>query len=397
MGGRTILTDELLETIRERAPRHDRDNTFPHDDVGDLQAAGYFVALVPEEFGGAGLTLAETIAEQTRLAGASAATALAVNMHHVWIAVARQLHARATTDPRRDVDEHGRAIAEQIFADAVAGEIYAFGISEPGNDLVLFGSQSEATPDGAGGFAFTGTKIFTSGSPAWTRLGTFGTDASDPANPMSVFGFITRDGGGVTVKDDWDTLGMRASQSCTTILDHAPASADRIACRIAPGPTAHPFVFGIFSAFILLTSSVYVGIAKRAVDLAVATTQQRTSVKNAGASYAQDPDKRRRIAAMAIAFDGLRPQLDLAAADIEAGVDRGPVWMPQLSAIKYRVTEAALGIVTTAMKAAGGGSFFTRNELSRLYRDGLAGVFHPTSEDAVHSAWANVMLGPVDD
>jgi alkylation response protein AidB-like acyl-CoA dehydrogenase len=390
MSRRTILTDDLLEAIRARAAEHDRGNTFPHDDLSDLRAAGYLSALVPEEFGGKGLTLQELSHEQMRLAGASAATALAVNMHHVWVAVARQLHARD------DADAAGKAIARTIFEEVAAGEVYAFGISEPGNDLVLFGSQSDATPDGAGGFSFTGTKIFTSGSPAWTRLGTFGTDRSDPEQPMSVFGFITRDGGGVTVKDDWDTLGMRASQSCTTILAGAHAPADRIACRIAPGPTAHPFVFGIFSAFILLTSSVYVGVAKRAVDLATEVTRSRTSVKNAGAAYSQDLDKRRRIAHMAIQLDGLYPQLEMAAADIDAQVDRGPVWMPQLSAIKYRVTETVVEIVGTAMRAAGGGSYFTRSELSRIYRDALAGVFHPTSEDAAHAAWANVMLGPVE-
>lgn len=390
MPERTILTDDLLGVIRERAATHDSENTFPRDDLAELRAAGYLAAGVPEEFGGGGLTLSELSREQQRLAGASAATALAVNMHHVWVAVARQLHARD------DVSPDLKALAESIFREVVAGEIYAFGISEPGNDLVLFGSLSEAVPDGSGGYRFIGTKIFTSGSPAWTRLGTFGTDHSVPEQPMSVFGFITRDGGGVAVKDDWDTLGMRASQSCTTILDHAPASADRIACRIAPGPTAHPFVFGIFSSFILLTSSVYVGVARRAVDLAVTATKSRTSLKNASAVYAQDPDKRRRVASMAIALDGLTPQLDLATADIDAGVDRGPVWMPQLSAIKYRVTETVLEIVTDAMKAAGGGSYFSRNELSRLYRDALAGVFHPTSEDAVHSAWANVLLGPVE-
>lgn len=389
MPARTILTDDLLNAIRERAAAHDRENTFPHDDLADLRAAGYLAAGVPTEFGGGGLTLRELSHEQMRLAGAAPATALAVNMHHVWVAVARQLHARD------DVDSALKLLAERIFTEVVAGEVYAFGISEPGNDLVLFGSQSNAIPDGAGGFSFTGTKIFTSGSPAWTRLGTFGTDHSVPDQPMSVFGFITREGGGVTVKDDWDTLGMRASQSCTTILDRAPAPADRIACRIPPGPTAHPFVFGIFSSFILLTSSVYVGLARRAVDLAVAATKSRTSARNAGAAYSEDPDKRRRIASVAIALDGLTPQLDLATADIDAGVDRGAVWMPQLSAIKYRVTETALDIVTTAMKAAGGGSYFSRNELSRIYRDALAGVFHPTSEDAAHSAWANVMLGPV--
>lgn len=384
MSERTILTDELLETIRGRAAALDRDNAFPHEDLADLKAAGYLAALVPTELGGRGLTLRETAHEQMRLAGAAPATALAVNMHHVWVAVARQLYDR------------GDHSVDFILTDTLAGEVYAFGISEPGNDLVLFGSKSEATPDGTGGFSFTGTKIFTSGSPTWTRLGTFGTDHSDPGGPMSVFGFVTRDGGGVTVKDDWDTVGMRASQSCTTVLDHAPAAADRIACRIPPGPTMHPFVFGIFSSFILLTSSVYVGLAQRAIDLAVLAAGKRTSAKNAGRPYAQDPDARRRIAHAAIELDGVYPQIDSAATDIDNAVDRGPKWMPQLSAIKYRTSETVMNVVIAAMKAAGGASYFTRNELSRLYRDALAGIFHPTSEDSVHAMWASALLGPID-
>src|SRR5699024_3034990 len=98
--------------------------------------------------------------------------------------------------------------------------------------------------------------IFTSLSPAWTRLGTFGTDSTGE-EPMSVFGFITRDGGGFEIKDDWDTLGMRGSQSCTTVLTGAHAPADRVIRRIPPGPTTDPFVFGIFASFELLLASVY--------------------------------------------------------------------------------------------------------------------------------------------
>lgn len=384
MGDRQILTDDLLERIRGRAADNDRQNRFPAEDLDELKQAGYLTALVPEELGGAGLTLRQLAREQMRLAGAAPATALAVNMHHVWMGVARHLHAR------------GESVTDFLLTDAVAGEIYAFGISEPGNDLVLFGSGTRAEPDGDGGFSFYGTKIFTSLSPVWTRLGTFGTDSSDPDDPRSVFAFITREGGGFQIKDDWDTLGMRASQSCTTILDGAHAPADRVARRIKPGPTRDPFVFGIFACFELLLASVYTGVARRALDLAVDAVRRRTSAKNNGRSYAQDPDARRRIAAAAVALDGSYPQIDAATADIDNGVDRGDLWMPQLSAIKYRATETAVTVVGAALRAAGGSSFFSRNELSRLQRDVLAGVFHPSSEDSLYGAWANALLGPLE-
>lgn len=379
----SLLPDELLDRIRERAAVHDRENTFPFDDLEDLKAAGYLTALVPESFGGGGLSLEELTREQMRLAGASPATALAVNMHHVWVGVAKVVH------------ERGDDSCDFILTDAMAGEVYAFGVSEAGNDLVLFGSASEAAPDGNGGYAFTGTKIFTSLSPGWTRLGTFGTDTTGEDGPHNVWGFVNRDAAGITVKDDWDALGMRGSQSCTTVLDGVPAPADRIVRRIPPGPTMDPFIFGIFANFEILLASVYTGVAQRALDVAVEVVGKRRSMKNQGAPYSNDPDIRWRLADAAIQLDGLFPQISRIARDVDEQVDRGALWLPQLSAVKSRATEVAKDVVDKAIRASGGSSYFNRHELSRLYRDVLAGIFHPSDDESVHAAWANALLGPI--
>lgn len=378
-----FLTDDLLDTIRGRAATYDAENRFPHEDLADLRAAGYLTAMVPTEYGGGGLTLEQLTREQMRLAGAAPATALSVNMHQVWVGVARTLWLA------------GERTTDFVFTDTMAGEVFGFGISEPGNDLVLFGSASEARPDGDGGFSFYGTKIFTSMAPVWTRLGTFGTDSSGDDGPHSVFGFVDRAAGGINVKDDWDTLGMRASQSCTTVLDGAHAAADRVVRRIAPGPTMDRFVFGIFANFETLLSSVYVGIAQRALDLAVGSVQRRTSRKAEGAPYAHNPVIRYQVADAAMRLDGIYPQIAATARDLDDGVDRGQIWMPQLSALKYRATETARTVVEQAVRLAGGSAYFTSSELSRLYRDVLAGIFHPTSDDSVHAAWAQSLLGPL--
>ncbi len=379
-----LLDDALLDRIRSRAAGYDRDNAFFTEDLDDLTDAGYLRAMVPVEMGGLGVGLDDIAHAQRRLAGAAPATALAVGMHQVWMGVAQVV--------RRSGDD----AMDFVLREAADGEVFGFGISEPGNDLVLFGSGSDARPDGQGGYTFHGTKIFTSLSPAWTRLGTFGTDAGGD-EPMSVYGFVTRDGGGVQIKDDWDTVGMRASQSCTTILDGAHAPADRIVRRIPPGPSADPLIFGIFACFEILISNAYAGIAQRALDLAVEAVQRRTSRKRDGASYATDPDTRWRIADMAIALDGLWPALDQAARDVDAGVDRGPMWMPQLSALKLRTTQVAQRVVQQAVQVAGGSAYFNRSELSRLYRDVLAGGFHPSSDDSTHGAWASALLGDLLD
>ena len=184
---------------------------------------------MPRELGGAGLALAEASVLQQRLAGAAPATALAINMHLVWTGVAKVLADRGIDDLRF------------VQEGAAAGEVFAFGISEAGNDLVLFGSDTDAAPQADGSYAFTGTKIFTSLSPVWTQLGLHGLDTTSADGPQMVYAFVPRTEeaeGRVAVRDDWDTLGMRATQSRTTELQGCDRT--RRPGRAAHRPRAEP-------------------------------------------------------------------------------------------------------------------------------------------------------------
>lgn len=375
------LSDELLERIRSRAAAVDAENRFPDEDLAELTDAGYLAILVPKALGGAGLGLAEASILQQRLATAAPATALAINMHLVWTGVAKVFSDR------------GISGLEFVQEGAAAGEVFAFGISEAGNDLVLFGSDTVAEPQPDGSYAFTGTKIFTSLGPVWTQLGLHGLDITSPDGPQMVYAFVPRTDA-VTTRDDWDTVGMRGTQSRTTELHGAVAPADRVVRRVAPGPNPDPIVFGIFSVFEVLLASVYTGIARRALDLAVLTAKKRTS-KKTGLAYADDPDIRWRIAEMALAYDGLLPQISSLATDADQRADHGALWFAKLSGLKHRAVVAAKQIVDEAMLVAGGSSYFTRNELSRLYRDVLAGMFHPSDPESAHATVAAAWLGPV--
>ena len=375
------LPDDLLERIRSRAAAVDTENRFPDEDLAELTDAGYLAILVPRERGGAGLGLAEASVLQQRLAQAAPATALAINMHLVWTGVAKAFSDR------------GIPGLEFVQTGAAAGEVFAFGISEAGNDLVLFGSDTVAEPQPDGSYAFTGTKIFTSLGPVWTQLGLHGLDITSPDGPQMVYAFVPRTEAVVT-RDDWDTVGMRGTQSRTTELHGAVAPADRVVRCLAPGPNPDPIVFGIFSVFEILLASVYTGIARRALDLAVETAKGRTS-KKTGLAYSDDPDIRWRIADMALAYDALLPQVASLAADVDAAADHGALWFAKLSGLKHRAVVAAKQIVDEAMLVAGGSSYFTRSELSRLYRDVLAGMFHPSDPESAHSTVAAAWLGPV--
>ncbi|MGO4385388.1 acyl-CoA dehydrogenase family protein [Specibacter sp. RAF43] len=378
-----LLPDGLLERFRARAAGYDQRNEFFHEDLAELTERGYLGLFAATDDGGLGLGLREVAAAQRRLATAAPATALAINMHLVWTGVAHLLHERGDDSLR------------YVLTEAVAGEVFAFGNSEAGNDSVLFDSNTVARPLGDGGYSFTGTKIFTSLSPAWTRLGVFGKDTTGE-EPRLVHAFITRDTPGYTIKDDWNTLGMRASQSNTTVLDGAVAPADRVFRSLPVGPNADPLIFCIFACFETLLAAVYTGLGERALQIGVESVRRRTSLKNGGRSYAQDPDIRWRIADAALAMDGLYPQLDAVARDIDELTDHGALWFPKMVGLKIRATETARTVVDLVIRASGGGSYFAGSELGRLYRDVLAGLFHPSDDESAHATIANAWLGPIE-
>lgn len=379
----SILSDDVLESIHSRAAGYDRDNSFFAEDLEELRASGYLTALVPTRLGGLGLSLRDLVREQMRLAAAAPATALAVNMHFVWNGIAKTMLDR------------GDDSLEFVLTDSAAGEVYALAISEAGNDLVLFGSTTDAVPQPDGAYEFTGTKIFTSLSPAWTRLGLFGLDSTSPDAPKLVHAIVDRDAAGITVLDDWDTLGMRASQSNSTRLERVRAEPDRILRRLDPGPNPDLLIFAIFANFETLLSSVYVGIAQRALELGVENATKRTSARNDGAAKSLDPDVRWKLADAAIAFDAVIPQLDAIANDLDNVVDRGDQWFRALVGLKLRATETAKFVVDQAIRVSGGATYFAGNELGRLYRDVLAGGFHPSNEDSAHATVATALLGPM--
>lgn len=369
----TVLDADLLARIRSRAAGYDRDNAFFADDLDDLRAAGYLESR----------PLLEVARDQRLLAAHAPATALGINMHLVVVGIARVLR------------ERGDSSLDWILDEAAAGELFAFGNSEAGNDQVMFDSRTSAVPQVDGSYLFTGTKIFTSLSPAWTRLAIFGRDDTDASEPRLVHGVLTRDAAGHRAVGDWNPLGMRATQSFTTVLDGARVDASRVTRILPVGPVADPYIFGLFADFLLLISSVYAGIADRALELAVENVGKRRSLKS-GLAYSQDPDIRWQLADAAIALDSLAPQIEGLARDVDELADHGAAWFRLLVGTKTRSVDVARSVVETAIRVSGGSSYGAETELSRLYRDALAGLFHPSDPESAHGTVATNLLGALE-
>jgi alkylation response protein AidB-like acyl-CoA dehydrogenase len=376
-----VLSEALLDSCAARTAIYDRENRFFSEDFEELRQAGYLLAAVPRDMGGLGLTLAEVAREQRRLAYRSPATALATNMHIYWTGVAA------------DLLRSGDSSMRWVLEEAAAGEIFAAGHGEAGNDLPLLLSTAKAEPVN-GGYRVYGHKMFGSLTPVWTRLGFHALDSSDPANPKVVHAFLPRGTDGYTIKETWDVLGMRATRSDDTVLDGAFVP-ERYVVRVLPAGFAGAdlFVVAVFAWALLNFGSIYLGLAERARDLAVAGVQKKTSVALGGRSMKYHPMLQQSFAEMTLEIESMRPHIDRIADDWSTGVNHGGEWPAKIVAAKYHCVEGAKKVVDLAMDVSGGAGMFKSSELERLYRDVRCGGFHPANSALVHEIVGKTTLG----
>lgn len=374
------LTDRLLAECGARARRYDEQNSFFTDDFRELREAGYLRLAVPVELGGFGLTLAEVVREQRRLAYHAAPTALAINMHLYWTGVAADLWRAGDTS------------LTWLLEEAALGQVFATGHAESGNDLPLLLSTTKAERVD-GGYRFTGRKSFGSLSPVWTYLGIHAMDASDPARPMIVHAFMPRDTAGYRIEETWDALGMRATRSDDTILEGAIVP-DRYVARVVPAGAAgiDPFVLGLFAWALLGFGNIYYSLARRALDLTVESVKTKRSL-GLTRSMAYHPEVQHRIAAMGLALEGIEPHLERIATDWSSGVNHGAAWPAKIFAAKYHAVEDAWKIVDQALDVAGGFGVFRRSGMEQLFRDARLGRIHPANSMLTHEIMAKTLLG----
>jgi alkylation response protein AidB-like acyl-CoA dehydrogenase len=373
-----VLSDDLLCRCAERCAGYDRDNRFFDEDFAELKQAGYLTMAVPRELGGRGLTLAQVCQEQRRLAYHAPATALGINMHVYWVGLVA------------DLWRQGDKSMEWLLNEVMAGEVLNAGHSERGNDLPVLLSTSKAERVD-GGFRITGHKMFGSLAPVFTRYGMHATWADAEGGPKIIHAFMPRETPGYRIVETWDTMGMRATRSDDVVLEGVFVP-DRYVVRTLPAGTADAFVLGIFAWALLGFASIYHGVARRAIDLALPVIKSKSSLA-VSRSMAYHPEIQHAVAEMMLAFDPIGPHIEQVARDWSNGVDHGATWPAKIVSVKHHAAEAAWKVTDLAMELSGGAGMFRTNELERLFRDARCGRFHPANTFLTHEIVGKTALG----
>jgi acyl-CoA dehydrogenase len=127
----------------------DRERAYPTEFVDALTQAGFLAALIPEEYGGSGLTMSSAIAimEEIHAAGCNGAACHA------------QMYTMGT------VLRHGNADQKSRYLPKIAsGELrlQAFGVTEPTSGTDTLALRTTAVRDGNDCYVINGQKIWTS-------------------------------------------------------------------------------------------------------------------------------------------------------------------------------------------------------------------------------------------
>jgi alkylation response protein AidB-like acyl-CoA dehydrogenase len=373
------LAEKVAAPFAARAVGHDRDASFPADDIADLRAAGLLGLMAPADLGGLGASFA-TYAEVARaIARQSPATALVFNMH----ASVTGALAEIPEDLARALgaDDDFFVTRTELLAGSVRGALYLVAMSEHGAGSRFSAMSTTYEPEGDG-WRIRGRKTFCSGAGhADAYLVVARARTGD-----SISQFLVPASCGLVVEQTWDPLGMRATASNDLVIDvHVEHGA-----LLGGVEGLAPLLARTMPHWLVVSyAAVYVGVAEAALDAACDDLVRR--------GLHRLPAVRARVGRA----DATASAAWLATCEAARCVDEEPGAVTTNRAVhraKLLAGDAAMAVASSMVEACGASATRRGTPLERLFRDARCGALQPATSD-VCADWLGVAAlgGDPDD
>jgi alkylation response protein AidB-like acyl-CoA dehydrogenase len=353
------LAREFAE--REVAPvsrRFDEAQEFPHEVLTRLAGTGLMGALVPEEYGGAGLdyvSYALAVEELNRVDASVGITMWAHNSlctNHIALFGSREQKA---------------AYLPRLARGEVLG---AWGLTEPGSGSDAAAMRSRAVADGDY-FVLNGSKAFiTNASVAGVTVVMAVTDPALGNKGISAF-ILDRGLPGFTTGQPYRKLGLHASNTAELHFDNV-----RVPAAARCGERGMGFVntMQVLEGGRIAMAAMAVGLAQGALDEALKYMKQRSAF---GKTLAEFNGLQGMIADIGTEVEAAR-LLTLRAAALK---DAGQPAKVAASMAKVFASEVAMKAATRALQIHGGAGYITEFPIERIFRDAkLTEIGEGTSE-----------------
>src|SRR5438105_71445 len=355
---RETARDFTNNEIVDRARENDRNEHFDVELVEKLAAQGYLGAIVPREYGGAGLDYLTygLIVEEVGRGCSAMRTVVSVQTSLVCSAILRW-----------GTEEQKQHYLPKLCSGEWLG---CFGLTEPDTGSDAANQKTRARRDGDG-WTLNGAKMWISmGNHAKVALVFAQTDPELAHKGVACF-LIDTDQAGFQPSTIEGKMGLHGSDTASIALDDVQASDDEMLGEVGDG-------FKI--AMSALDSGRYsvaagcVGICQGCVDSSVKYAQERRQFGRPIASFQLVQGM---LAEMKVQTDAARMLVWRAGYLKDAGKPN----TTETSIAKLYATEAAVQCANTAIQVHGGSGYVDDHPVERYFRDvRVATLYEGTSQ-----------------
>ncbi|MGH8801890.1 MAG: acyl-CoA dehydrogenase family protein, partial [Casimicrobiaceae bacterium] len=324
----------------------DREHRFPREALHALGELGVMGAVVPEQFGGAGLDYLTLAVALEEIAAGDGATSTIVAVQNS--VVCGPLSAFGTDTQKR-----------RWLTPLAQGRLFGcFCLTEPhsGSDAASIATRAEKRGDR---YLLNGVKQFiTTGANADVAIVFAVTDRN--AGKRGISGFVVdTKSAGYTVTRIEEKLGQRASDTAQITFENCSVGVD---CLLGREGEGYRIALANLEAGRIGIAAQAVGMARAALEAALVYARERTAF---GLPIVQHQAVNFRLADMATEIEVARQMVWHAASLRDAGLP----CLKEASMAKLFAAEMAERVASAALQIHGGYGYVTDFPVERIYRD----------------------------
>lgn len=366
--------EALRSQIESTARDNDESGTFPTNHIQALVDSGYTTLPIPESLGGSSLSIADLVLFQETLGSMDGATALSISWHQSVVA--------EIYEKRKWSEEQLSFLAKEVQKGALINRA----VSEAQTGSPTRGGRPGSTATRSGdGWIINGEKTFTTMSPFLTYylVGVW-------IEEKEAVGFflIHRDTKGISIRENWNMLGMRSTESHDLLLQDVWVE-DFYLVEVNDGPRGREV-----NAWMMHIPANYLGIAQAARDYAVhfSTVHAPNSISG---TISELPNVQTAIGEIELLMMQSRHMIYSVARAYDNSQTR-PIIEHEIGAVKHTVVNNSIKVVDKAMRIVGAKSLELSCPLQRYYRDVRAGLHNPPMDDMTISKLAHSAIHSID-
>lgn len=344
--------EQLKRYVRERLIPAEADvianDRIPDYILSEMREMGLFGITIPEEYGGAGMSISQYIETVKQLSYAAPAyrSTMSINVGMTGTAIRK----------------FGTEEQKSHWLPRIAsGEIACFGLTEPGSGSDSAAMQTMATRDG-NGYVLNGTKRYITNSPH-AKIGLIMARTSKEALPKNahVSAFIVdMDTPGISIGTPDKKMGQAGAHIADVIMEDAKIPGD----ALVGGEEGKGFQIAMQSLDNgrLSIGGMGVGLGRRILDTAVRYATERKAFGEPIANF-------QLIQAMLADSDAELYAAECMIADACARADRGENIVRKAAAAKMFATETCGRVADRCVQIYGGAGYLAEYEAERFFRD----------------------------